>query len=233
MNAVTPSLTPLGIGFYSIPEASRLLKLPARNIARWLGGYRFARGQAVTVMQPLWQPQLPHEDGHIELGFRDLIELRFVKAFLDEGLSILTIRRCLEFARTCVQESHPFSSRRFRTDGRTIFLDSATTEGGAVLLDLKRRQYAIKNIIDRTFRDLDIEAEAVVRWRPHKGRRDIVIDPMRSFGQPIAAAFGIPTVVLAEAAVAEGSAERAARLYEVPALVVREAIAFERSLSEA
>jgi len=181
-------------------------------------------------MDPLWEPQLPKTNGHIELGFRDLIELRFVQAFIEVGLNLLTIRNCLNYARECVDDPHPFSTRRFQTDGRTIFLDSAKKAEDNQLLDLKKRQYVIKRIIERSFKDLDIENEAVSRWRPFRGKSSIVIDPERAFGQPVAAKYGVPTIALSQAVLAEGSVSAVARLYEVSAGVVRDAAAYEKSL---
>jgi uncharacterized protein (DUF433 family) len=220
----------LGIGSYTVEEAGRLVKTPARNVRRWMGGYTYRdRGQARS-MPPLWSPQLPQREGHVEIGFRDLIELRFVKAFIDAGVGLKAIRSCLDYARELVREEHPLATRRFRTDGRTIFLDSLEQSNDPTLLDLKRRQFAFKQIIDRTFRDLDIDGEIVARWRPYRGKDTIVIDPARAFGQPIAAASGVPTVALAEAAEAEGSIEHAAALFDVPIDVVRDAVHFELSL---
>jgi uncharacterized protein (DUF433 family) len=86
-------------------------------------------------------------------------------------------------------------------------------------------------MIDRTFRDLDISDDIVTRWRPFDGRQSIVIDPQRAFGQPIASEYGVPTIVLAQAAQAEGSVEQVARLYDVSASVVRDAVRFEHSLA--
>ncbi|WP_206020784.1 DUF433 domain-containing protein [Roseococcus sp. SYP-B2431] len=221
------------MGFYTVPDAARLLKIPAKNINRWLGGYRFRHGETQTEMPPLWRPQLPPADDHIEIGFRDLIELRFVDAFLTGGLALQTIRRCIAYARECLQEERPFSTNRFRTDGRTIFLESATGTEHEKVLDLRRRQYVIKKVIEQTFKDLDIEDDTVKRWRPYKGRLSIVIDPERAFGQPIAAGHGVPTVALADAVAAEGSVERVGRLFEVPADVVRDAVAYEKLLRAA
>src|SRR5947209_6675362 len=110
MRAMVTNLSnaaPLGIGYYTVPEAARLLKTPAVNIRRWLGGYKYSKGHDEFVMPPLWTPQLPRHDDHLELGFRDLIELRFVYAFTKANLSLMTIRRCLEFARDCVQDDRP------------------------------------------------------------------------------------------------------------------------------
>lgn len=219
----------LGIGFYSLNDAARLLGIPRRNIRRWLSGYAFELNGQRREMPPLWTLELPEIDGRIELGFRDLIELRFVRAFLEVGLDLHTIRNCLDYAREYVDSERPFSTRRFKTDGRTIFLESLERSEGN-LLDLKKHQYAFKNVVERSFRDLDIEDDAVARWRPYHGRATIVVDPARAFGQPIAAKSGVPTVALADAVKAEGSIARVAKLFEVAVAVVRDAVAFEGEL---
>jgi uncharacterized protein (DUF433 family) len=221
----------LGTGFYTVSEAARLLKIPPLNIRRWLAGYSYAQGDKTVHMPPLWDPQLPSYDHHIELGFRDLIELRVIKSFLDAGLSLITVRNCLEYARECAKDDHPFSTRRFQTDGRTIFLESIRRAGEDELLDLKNRQYVIKKVIDRTFKDLDVSNDIVARWRPLDGKQSIVIDPARAFGQPITNSYGVPTIVLAQAVEAEGSIERVSRLYEVSVAAVRDAVKFEQSLN--
>ena len=225
-----PDDIPLGIGFYTVPEAARLTKAPAINIRRWLGGYSHQNCGEKVEIPPLWTPQIPKLDDHIELGFRDLIELRFVQAFKEAGLGLKTIRNCLAYARECAQDDRPFSTRRFKTDGRTIFLDGLKQSGEAELLDLKQRQYVFKHVIERSFKDLDISDDAVARWRPFDGKDTIVVDPTRAFGQPIAAEFGVPTVVLAEAVKIEGSVEQVAKLYDVTAHVIRDAVKFEESL---
>jgi uncharacterized protein (DUF433 family) len=224
---------PLGVGYYTVPEAARLLKMPARNISRWLSGYTYKSKGKEAHMPPLWTPELPRLDDHLELSFRDLIELRFVDAFEKAGLGLKTIRHCLEYARECVHDERPFSTRQFQTDGRTIFLESLRVTGEAEVLDLKKRQYVIREAIARTFKDLDIENDAMARWRPFHGKETVVIDPQRAFGQPIAAQYGVPTVALADAVEAEGSIDRVAYLYEVPAAVVRDAVRFEEYLQAA
>ncbi len=221
---------PLGVGFYSAPDAAKLLRLPVRAINRWLGGYHQGTGEARLRHPPLWTPQIPAAGGHLELGFRDLVELRFVAAFRELGVPLRVIRRCIAIAREVIQQDHPFSTRRFKTDGRTIFLESMRAAEDGPLIDLRSNQFVFKDVIARTFKDLDIEDEAVRRWRPYKGKPSIVIDPQRAFGQPIAAVAGVPTVVLAEAVKAEGSVTRVARLYEVPSQVVTDAVGFEGAL---
>ncbi len=232
---------PLGIGYYSVPEAARLLRMPALNIRRWLGGYSTSIRGERRRQPPLWRPELPVADGHIELCFRDLIELRFVNAFVARGVGLRTIRACIAAAREAVNDERPFSTQRFRTDGRSIFLDTierqladAPEPQERQLLDLKRRQYVLGDMFDRSFKGLDLDAELVVRWRPFHGKDTIVIDPKRAFGQPIATSCGIPTATLATALEAEGGSHaRVAWLYGVDRAVIRDAMKFESELAAA
>ncbi len=227
----------IGVGSYTAPEAARLLRTTPLNVNRWLRGYTYKRAGEARHMPPLWTTQHASIEDHLEIGFRDLIELRFVKAFVDAGVGLLAIRNCLEYARECAKDERPFSTRRFQTDGRTIFLESIERAGEQVaetkLLDLKKKQYVFKQVIERTFKDLDIEDDAVARWRPFHGKKSIVIDPGRAFGQPIAFDFGVPTVALADAVEAEGSVEEVARIFDVTVAVVRDAVQFETDLKRA
>ncbi len=236
----------IGVGFYTVPEAARLLRVPASKIRRWLGGsvYRNDLGKRHHV-PPLWTPQLPASELGIELNFRDLIELRFVAAFLSAGVSFAHVRACIQDARDAIGDRHPFSTQRFRTDGKSIFWQSATHVGPPVpaedastsrnaeprLLDMRKRQFVFHDIIARTFRDLDIEQGIVARWRPYHGKSSIVVDPARSFGQPITMRGGVPTAVLKYAIAAEGSADRVAFLYGVQKAEIRDAISFESELA--
>lgn len=88
-------------------------------------------------------------------------------------------------------------------------------------------------MIERASEDLDVEAEGVLRWRSFYSKNSIVIDPEPSFGQPIAAASGVPTAALAKAALAEGSVARVAALYEVDGPVVVDAVEYHDELPAA
>ena len=217
------------LGSYTAAEAARLLRVHPSSLQRWIAGYGYRAKGETRRARPLVAPHFAFGD-RTELAFRDLVELKFVKAFVDAGVSTHAVRRCLDHAREIIGDPQPFATRRFRTDGRTIFLQSNDGAGDSVL-DLRQRQYVLPAVIEQTFRDLDIEADVVVRWRPHRGKESIVIDPRRAFGQPIAALSGVPTVVLAESVVAEGSIERTARIFEVPVAVIRDAVHFEQSLA--
>lgn len=233
MNHQKPIHEFVGVGLYSLADAAQLLKAPPKKIRRWMDGHDYKKDDRLHSVAPLWVPDIPKIEGQVELSFRDLIELRFVSAFLEKGIGLKAVRNCLDYARLCMNTDRPFSSGRFRTDGRTIFLESLEAAGEPTLLDLKEKQYVFKQVVEQSFKDLDLEGDIVKRWRPYRGKDSIVVDPLRSFGQPVASASGVPTIVLAEAVKAEGSLTRVAAMYEVDKSVVQDAVRFHGELMAA
>lgn len=229
----------LGRGTYSAVEGLRLLNFSrpgipsarhvSRNtLSRWLRGYEHGED---GYSGPLWRPDYVNEDDQVELSFRDLIELRFVKAFRDLGVGLKTIRDCYRRAVEEVRDDRPFSTQRFRTDGKTIFLDITEKDHDGRMIDLKRRQQVFRSIIEPSLRDLEFDASAVARWFPLGMRhRAVVIDPRRSFGRPIVQR-GVPTEILAEAVAVEGSIDAVVVLYGVPKSEIRAALDFEHQLA--
>ena len=218
----------LGIGLYTGAEASRLLHLPPAKVRRWLGGYRGAERDYA----PLWVPQLPKLDDQLGLGFLDLMQLRVVARVVEEtDISLQKLRRALTLARDLAQHTHPFTTARFRTDGRSLFVEIGRETDTPQLYDVLGRQYGFHRIIEPSFKDVDLDVE-ITRWWPLGKQRSVVLDPHRSFGAPIGSASGIPTAALALAAERHGSPREAARWYP-PATEreVRDAIAFERRLA--
>ena len=244
LNPKSPEPDALGRGVYSATEGLRLLnfsrpgaapsdRISRNTVARWLRGYEHGgdADQTARHSPPLWKPDYVNDDDMIEISFRDLIELRFVKAFRDLGLSLVAIRECYQRAAEEVHDARPFSTQRFRTDGKTIFLEITEGLKEGKLIDLRRRQNVFKTIVEPSLRDLEFEASTVARWFPLGiNKRAVLIDPARSFGQPIVS-VGVPTEILARAVKVEGSIEAVAALYDVPKGDVRSAVDFERRLA--
>ncbi len=223
----------LGIGLYTVPEAARLTRVAPARIRRWLRGYTFRCGGEARHSGALWEPQLPEIDGATVLGFLDLMEIRFIDRFVSAGVSPQTVRLAAVRARELIGQDHPFATRRFRTDGRGIFAQIARDEGEGDLLDLVKSQYAFHKVISPSlYDDLDFSpSDEALRWWPLGHRRGVVVDPARSFGQPIIAKTGIATDAMAAAVGAEGSVEAAARWYAVEPALVKAAVDFEKSLA--
>jgi uncharacterized protein (DUF433 family) len=219
----------VGVGLYTPADAERLTGISAAKLIRWLRGHVLDD----RVYKPLWRSQIRLDDDKIYLGFRDLMEARIADAFINAELSPQKVRKAIEIAREIVGDDRPLSTARLRTDGRTVFLQRIDETGDESLIDLFRKQYAFTRIIEPSLRDLDFEDGVPTRWWPTGKGSGVVVDPGRSFGQPIDDESGVPTSVLANAASAEGSAAAAARVWRVSPATVRRAISFERSLARA
>ncbi|MBW7945036.1 MAG: DUF433 domain-containing protein [Sphingomonadaceae bacterium] len=216
-----------GIGAYTLTEAGKLLNVSPATIRRWLFGYSYDHHGPRTHQEPLWQPQYASLPDEPLLGFRDLIEARIVRGLRSLGIGLPTIRGCLRRASEIVGDSHPFSTRRFKTDGKRIFLEQINEHGDEYLIDLKILQHAFRKIVEPSFVDLDFDSDAASRWWLLHKRRTIVLDPARSFGQPIVAETGVPTARIAQAVEAEGSVERVAEIFDLSPLLVKDALTFE------
>lgn len=220
----------LGVGVYTVPQAARLAHVPIASVRRWLFGYRYAYKGSV-VERPAVVTADPTQRGDRVVCFRDLIEIQFVHAFRDAGVSWPTIRLAAEKAREITRLDHPFASREFVTDGRTIFAQIVQATGNKELLDLKSDQMAFRRVLLPTLRaQLEVGDSGVERIWPMGKRRPIVIDPKRQFGQPIVRDEGVPTEVLAGAYQAMRSLKAVASWYCVSVAGARAAVEFEKNL---
>lgn len=222
---------------YTVPEASHLTGVARPRIRRWLTGYTFRSGEVAHRSAPVWQRQIPTAGQELVLSFRDLLEVRFVDAFRRHGVGWKAIRLAAEHAAVIVQDHHPFSTKQFKTDGRSIFATIVQETGEESLLDLVRSQYEFKSIVEPfLFEGLEFSEidGAPVRWWPLGRERRVVIDPDRQFGRPIVTPESVPTAVLAQAFKAEqGSTDAVARWYLVDPKAVNDAVEFETQLVSA
>lgn len=224
-----------GVGLYTLQEAARLTRVPLRDLRRWLGGYSYRdqRHKTPIAVAPLWKTQFDDEvDG---IGFHDLLEVRFVRAFRQHGVSLQTIRLASQRARELFRNDYPFTSRLFRTDGRTIFASAMEETGDTELLDLIRNQYAFRKIIEPSlYRGIEFGDDHVAaRWYPTPRSKAIVLDPNIAFGKPIVTDGAVRTSILYEAYAADRDKDLVASLYEVPVSAVDAAIIFEEGFVSA
>jgi uncharacterized protein (DUF433 family) len=220
----------VGIGLYTVPDAARLTGIPQPRLGRWLRAYTNAIGKRRAASHPVWQRQLPEVHGMLGLGFLDLMEARFVDAFRKAAVPWRVIRHGAERAREIFDTDHPFSSQRFRTDGRTIFAGIIDATGEPQLFTLVKSQLAFARVVGRSlYAGIEFSnRDMPVRWWPLGRHTPVVIDPARSFGQPIVSAGGVPTAVLANAVAAEGSVAKVARLFRWLPQSVGAALRFEQ-----
>jgi uncharacterized protein (DUF433 family) len=219
----------IGQGLYAVPEVARLTGVPAARVRRYVCGYSYKHAGERRASPPVFQSDYRTTAEGVALSFRDMIETRFIDAFREYGVNPHEIRRASRVAARRWHVAHPFSTRRFRTDGRQIF-EEILKEEGDELIHLAREQRVFYKVIEPTLHGLVFEKEVVVRWYPLGEGEPVVIDPHRSLGKPVVSTSGVPTVLLAAAADAFPSLEAVADWYAVELREVKAAIRFEAQL---
>jgi helix-turn-helix protein len=190
----------IGAGIYTIAEAARLTGVSEGRIRRWMRGYSFVRSGEMRTSLPVFKSHYePTDRGTIALSFQDLIEVRFVDAFLNAGVSWSHLRAAHLRAAEFLQNTHPFATHQFVTDGHTVL----TKVANKALLDIVANQMGFYQIISASLKELEFKNRVTVRWWPMGRRQPVVIDGGRCFGQPIVSKEGVPTAVLHRAYIAE------------------------------
>jgi uncharacterized protein (DUF433 family) len=219
---------PLGLetGLYTLTAGARLAGITPPRAARWLNGYAWrAKSGEVRRSRPVIRRPAA---GAPSMSFLDLVELRFVAAFIMSGVPMQTIRHAAEAAASF--GDHPFCTQRFVTDGRTVIADVKRNDTGKrALLDLASGQWLAVPVFRELLDQLDYATLGNVdAWWPLGKKRPVVLNPRRAFGAPVGAESGVPAHILA-AGVAAGQSQRAvAGWYEVPLEEVRASVDLAR-----
>lgn len=169
------------------------------------------------------------------LNFLDLVEVRFVSAFLAHGVSIHTIRKVIEKIAARVESpTYPLTTHRLVTDGTSIMERVADDCRREHLVDMVDDQVMIRKIIEPLLAqlDYDVTTEQARAWFPMGKKKPVVIDPARSMGEPVTQTTGVPTRIIYAAKLSGQSIAEISNWYDVPRAEVMASIAFEKSLAK-
>jgi len=210
----------LGTGIYSLAEAARLLSVTPRRLRGWAEGYRHRRGDEIRTSAPVLDRD---SSGPGLLTFRELIELFFVREFIDAGVKLPKIRAAHERLRAEWETPYPFAFGKLFTDGKELLIAAGDDYHEVA------SQQSVFSFAERFFKDVDFDEAQLARcWWPLGHGRLIVLDPTRAFGAPIEVRHGIRTEILYNAFAAEnGDAKAVADWYETDEQAVLDAVAFE------
>lgn len=224
-------------GFYSVQDAARLIEVGnARRILGWLRGYP---GRTTgPVISRDYQPI----DNYQVLSFLDLIEIRFIEHFREQGVRVQTLRRAIETARIAFGTQKPLATRHIRftptEDRKDILVEevlrpAAQEAKDPKLWSLMTAQYVIFEAIrTRLLKGLTFDTETLLAksWQPRPDEfPDILIDPTIAYGQPTLPSR-VPTKAIYSAWKAGEQLDSLADWYQVPFAHAEVAVAFERHI---
>tara|TARA_R110000787_G_scaffold24088_5_gene68624 strand:- start:390 stop:1079 length:690 start_codon:yes stop_codon:yes gene_type:complete len=215
---------PLLAGFFSIPEAARLVGVSPNLVRGWLNGYANSRSGPVVDRD---------FEGTRTVSFLDLMELRFIAVFRAQKVSMPTLRIAAENARRDWSVNHPLalSGEKYVTDRRKVFERVAKENGDEAAWDMVSGQGELWDTIEQTIAKgvtFDPKTYLAKLWRPRPAEFPrIVIDPHVAFGRPTIEGTKVPTAALFRQWKAEGNKERVAKWFDVPSDMVAMAIEYE------
>ncbi len=191
-----------GRAIYSVAEAARLLQLSLQTTRRWAARYDFTDAGAPQFSRPLIRAELGRRHRLVELSFFDLIELLFVKAFHERGVSLPVIRKAAKHTSEILRSTHPFGMRHFKTDGFTIFARLSQAESlpkrsftatDSKLIDLKNGQHEFSPIVTPFLQQFEynLKTDLVRQGWPLRKEKQIVVAPPIDFGPPFIAELGV------------------------------------------
>ena len=177
------------VPLYTVAESARFLGVAPSTFATWAKGYeRQPPGRPKTVSAPvLTSVEAPL--GEASIPFVGLAEGMVLAAFRHAGVSMQHVRRAARILNEEIGLAHVLASKRLYSDGAVVLFD-AKREDDEELANLtqvvsQQRVFAetIAEYLERiTYDDEDWASRLI---SPATREKVIVIDPTRSFGQPI------------------------------------------------
>lgn len=168
-------------------EVAVHLGLPETTVRTWLG-----LAKAPAVVTYLGDKTHPRE---ASVPFIGLAEAFVLSAFRASGLPLQRIRPAVERLRAEVDLPHALANKRVLADGAEILYEYGREHDGAVVKDLvvvRNQQVVFREIVDSYLRCItwadDGYSDALAL--PRYGAANVVVDPLRNFGQPMFAEGG-------------------------------------------
>lgn len=208
-----------GLGVYSVAEAARFARMPVATLNRWFfggGDFKPMRDSGITAAEGK------------QITFVDFVEALAIRSLrADHHVSLQKIKEAIRNAREHYGIEHPFAHQTHQTvligKDLHIFLWQDADPVGLTGRDLGQK--SMKPCIEAYMRDLEFDEAGLARLYRAYTHKDqgVVLNPKLHFGVPTLESCGFTAETLWRAAVAEGSIERAAEIYEVPAEAVEAA----------
>jgi uncharacterized protein (DUF433 family)/DNA-binding transcriptional MerR regulator len=193
---------------YYSAEVSRFVHINVARVHRWLEGYKYSYKSKLVAQPPVVSTMRDYILLSSYASFNDLVDLLFIKHFLDYGLSLQKLREAFKEAEQILGTAH-FVHQSFFTDGKNICL-KVKEKGNAILQLLSGGQWVIKEFIEQLAHQIvfDDATKLARRWFPPEGDQLVVLDPLISFGKPTIWKKGITTENVYSLYVAEGEKEK-------------------------
>jgi uncharacterized protein (DUF433 family) len=226
----------LEIPLYSVPEASRYLRIPENTLHSWVSGRAYPlRSGASRRSEPVIELADP---ANSRLSFNNLTEAHVLDALRRQyQVELPQIRRAVNYLREHFRTKRPLVHHEMLTDGKHLFVDAAGLED--VINASKHGQLAMRDLIGLHLQRVEWDKDGfVARLYPFtRSRRTpaeeasqprvVTMDPRVEFGRPVLKVSAVPTAVIADRYKAGESIADLAEDYGEDPLNIEEAVRCE------
>lgn len=210
---------------YGMAQVDRLLRLKSGTAKRWIDGYERSGKKYPPVVRVD-----PTGDEIVTWG--EFVETRLLAEYRNAGVPLVRMRPAVDRLREEFHPKYPLAHARPFVDvaGRELVLKIQETVGldrHLRLVELaKNGQIVLVEEADSFRRAAQFRSDGVVeRLLAVTEIPQVVIDPLRQFGEPVVRS--VPTEVIAEQVRAGESIAAIVELYELPSASVEAALRYE------
>ena len=187
------------VPLYSVTDAARHIDVPRSTFETWVHGYQRRReGRQATSGAPI-VTVIDAPRGEPRIPFIGLAEGFVLAAFRQAGVPLQRIRPAVDDLRRQFGLAHVLASKSLYTDGAEVLYDYAERRGDTPeaksardLVVVRSNQRVFKPVVEQYLKRIDFAPDGWARLLslPQYGSADVVVDPERSFGEPIFARGG-------------------------------------------
>ena len=214
---------------YTFAEVGRLVGISKRKVRRWCRGSAYPWSSLEPVV--IGTNRVTSKYSRTHLSFLELVDLLFVKCFVDEGVSLQDMRQALNEARRILGTNHFARGTLFA--GREEISRRPNGQVANILQLLSDSRWMIAPVALKLAGQIDFGGpdESASRWYPLGREQPVVIDPAVAFGSPRVDGRGTTTAVVYDFYLAEGNSfEAVQKWWEMTAEEARAAVRFEEWL---
>ena len=210
----------IGLGVYTLQEASLYAGISSHKLSRWV----FGSGQYQAVFDSqLYADRL--------ISFYDMVQAMAVDRARDRRISLRKIRQAIERAQEDYNIDLPLAYRHILYFDRGLHIKL----GEEAIIELTgpvRGQSMMEKIMEPFMVHLCFDDNDLAQmYTPfEKYGRKIVLNPKRQFGQPIVEGTGYRADILANAYRVEGAVESVMEEFNVDSDAVNTAVDYMKSL---
>lgn len=212
---------PEDVPAYTFPEAASLAGVPAATLRSWVLGRSYStrggsRSSAAIIRMP--------DRSRPFLSFTNVVEAHVLAAMRQHhGLTLDAVRGAVRYVRDQLDMDHPLAHERFKTDGKSLFVERAGR-----LINASRDGQLAHGIFDAYLDRIEYDRGRAIRLFPlFRGQdtpRIVVVDPRRAFGRPTVSGTSIPVQIIRDRFDAGDSTALLADDYHLPIEQIEEAL---------